>query len=72
MTAGDDIVQTTGKGRRVARWMGGIGNIGLALWRLENLEGPSMMGQPERTFCVKPFPPKWWPERKEEIAIGRR
>ena len=76
---GADIVKVDGKGRRIAKWMGGVGNLGLALWRLENMEGEfAIKGEalesgntPEaltREVKVKPFVPKWWNERKRSTS----
>ena len=67
---GDDIVRGEGKGRRVARWMGGVGNVGLALWRLENVEGEFRFKvaegeEQERELRLKPFLPEWWEQRKK-------
>ncbi|MCJ1478821.1 ccr4 associated factor [Lambiella insularis] len=75
IATGTDIVKADGKGRRVAKWIGGIGNLGLALWRLDTLEGAfhmkpddsgvgSTRGASDLRF--KPFVPDWWTSRKHE------
>ncbi|MCJ1376977.1 ccr4 associated factor [Xylographa soralifera] len=77
--AGADIVKVDGKGRRTAKWMGGVGNLGLALWRLENMEGEFAIKAGALESCnipealasnihVKPFVPKWWNERKRSTS----
>ncbi|MCJ1288783.1 ccr4 associated factor [Xylographa carneopallida] len=77
--AGADIVKVDGKGRRIAKWMGGVGNLGLALWRLENMEGEFAIkgeasdsgyipGALASKVKVKPFVPKWWNERKRSTS----
>ncbi|MCJ1431291.1 ccr4 associated factor [Xylographa pallens] len=74
-----DIVKVDGKGRRIAKWMGGVGNLGLALWRLENMEGEFAIkgealdsgntpGALTSKVKVKPFVPKWWNERKRSTS----
>lgn len=72
---GTDIVQAEGKGRRVAKWMGGVGNLGLALWRLENMEGVFKLKLDNgglgdmadgNDLSFTPFVPEWWTQRKEE------
>ncbi|MCJ1317228.1 ccr4 associated factor [Xylographa vitiligo] len=77
--AGADIVKVDGKGRRIAKWMGGVGNLGLALWRLENMDGEfAIKGEASESgdapealrsrVKVKPFIPKWWKERKSSTS----
>ncbi|MCJ1394834.1 ccr4 associated factor [Xylographa bjoerkii] len=77
--AGADIVKSDGKGRRVAKWMGGIGNLGLALWRLETMEGEfaikaetlesgETIEAVDSKIKVKPFVPEWWDERKRSTS----
>jgi len=71
--AGGDIVTVAadgGKEKRVGRWLGGVGNVGLALWRLESLEGEFRIrggggeGGGGEEVRVRPFLPGWWAERK--------
>ncbi|MCJ1281564.1 ccr4 associated factor [Xylographa opegraphella] len=77
--AGADIIKVDGKGRRIAKWMGGVGNLGLALWRLENMEGEYAIkyetlksgNTPDALACrlnAKPFVPKWWNLRKQSTG----
>lgn len=43
---GTNIINiSTGKGRSVGKWLGGIGNIGLALCRLENMANIALNGR---------------------------
>ncbi|MCJ1247733.1 ccr4 associated factor [Trapelia coarctata] len=66
--AGADIVRVGGKERRVGRWMGGMGNVGLALWRLESLEGDFRLPVEGKEVRMKPFVPGWWAERKGSVG----
>ena len=71
---GGDIIAVGSKNRRIAKWMGGVGNVGLALWRLENMDGVFKIkagdgeGNVDKSdmmdLRVKPFVPEWWAERK--------
>lgn len=70
---GGDIVRVAaegGKEKRVGRWLGGVGNVGLALWRLESVEGEFRLrggggeGGGGGEVRVRPFVPGWWAERK--------
>lgn len=63
-----DIVRVGGKEKRVGRWMGGVGNVGLALWRLENLEGEFRLRGAGGEVSVRPFVPGWWAERKGSVG----
>ena len=76
---GAEIYKVDGSGRRVAKCMGGIGNVGLALWRLQVLEGTfgikcEAIGSGEfpkanaSTITLTPFIPRWWNERKKSIS----
>ena len=42
---GGDVVRTDAKGRSVGRWLGGVGNVGLALCRLEGMGIVDMAGE---------------------------
>ena len=59
---GANIVQAGGRGRSAGKWLGGIGNIGLALCRLEVMTND---GEPSQTE----FKIAWEPE---EGAVGER
>ena len=71
---GADIIAVGGKNGRIAKWLGRVGNVGLALWRLENMDGVFKIkaGDEEgkvdengrMEVRVKPFMPNWWAERK--------
>lgn len=78
VSVGGDIVRVAaegGKEKRVGRWLGGVGNLGLALWRLESVEGEFRMrggggeGGGGGEVRVRPFVPGWWAERKEGGGI---
>ena len=45
LNAGADIIRTDAKGRSVGRWLGGVGNVGLALCRLEGMGIVDMAGE---------------------------
>ncbi|MCJ1404587.1 Iron-sulfur clusters incorporation protein [Xylographa trunciseda] len=77
--AGADVVKADGKGRRIAKLSGGLGNLGLALWRLETMKGEFTIkagafdgGETSEAVAskirVKPFFPKWWDERKISMS----
>ena len=80
---GADIIAVGGKNRRIAKWMGGVGNVGLALWRLENMdgifkikagdEGGKVDENDMMEVRVKPFVPDWWAERTKAAqgSLGR-
>lgn len=59
---GANIVQAGGRGRSAGKWLGGIGNIGLALCRLEVM---TKDGEPSQTE----FKIAWEPEQG---AVGQR
>ena len=69
--------KSSGRGRSAGKFTAGIGNIGLACLRLEQVQRwvpPGRAGEGEdgltltvqnaqgETLGVKPFIPKWWPE----------
>lgn len=54
-------------GRPAGRWLGGVGNVGLALWRLENaLPTEVSIGKGDDAVRVRAFVPEWHVARAAE------
>ena len=69
-----------GKGRSTGKWLGGVGNLGLALCRLEPMIGvqdefkmqwEDAQGNRNREMKVKAFVPKWHRERQEMVGLKK-
>lgn len=65
-----DVNALGAAGRKAGRWLGGVGNVGLALCRLETMVGAEEreFGVGERGVGVKAFVPVWHVERARERA----
>lgn len=74
--AGANIVKAGGKGRSAGRWLRGMGNVGLALCRLESMTGSGDEfrvvwgeGEGQREVWVRAFVPGWLRERAR-VGVG--
>ena len=83
---GSSIDRVGKKGRSAGRWIGGVGNVGLALCRLEIMTNTALTGEgcqwtPQDEFKIsgpggevriKAFVPNWHHERAESQKIRRQ
>ncbi|MCJ1238909.1 ccr4 associated factor [Varicellaria rhodocarpa] len=69
-----------GNGRSTGKWLRGVGNLGLALCRLETMIGvqdefkmqwEDAQGNRNREVKVKAFVPKWHRERQEMVGLKK-
>ena len=74
------ISPSSGKSRSVGKWLGGIGNLGLALCRLETMIGgqdefkmqwEDVQGNETKEVRVKAFIPKWHQQREAIVGLKK-
>lgn len=56
---GTDIKNSNGKGRSTGKWLGGVGNVGLALCRLENMTDITLTGESNQWSSEHEFGMAW-------------
>ena len=61
-----NISRSAGKGRSVGKWLGGVGNIGLALCRLENMTNIALNGRGIQQSPADEFKLSWPTEEDRE------
>ncbi|KAL8824932.1 MAG: hypothetical protein Q9191_004718 [Dirinaria sp. TL-2023a] len=60
--SGTDIKRLNGEGRSTGKWLGGVGNLGLALCRLENMTDITLTGESNQWHPELEFAMSWGQE----------
>jgi len=63
---GTDIKGVNKKGRSTGKWLGGIGNVGLALCRLENMTDITLTGESNQWNAEHEFEMAWEQEERQD------
>ncbi|MCJ1308951.1 ccr4 associated factor [Agyrium rufum] len=78
LAADIERIDADGKVKAQGKWLGGIGNVGLALCRLSAMTGEASQGQTFKVtnqagkdFRVKAFVPSWFEEKAEALQLKR-
>lgn len=69
---GNGGVERRGRRELVGRWIGGVGNVGLALWRLDGMEAGTIGGdvgvmsvEGAADVEVRALVPEWWKDMQK-------